>query len=61
MIIVTLTKPGPEKTSEMVGKFSARKLAFREAKRAAGLGAAFIEKGRAGAYSGPNGTAWIIE
>lgn len=61
MIHVTLIKNGDEPSAISVGQFSARKLAFREAKRAAGLPHTYLIMGRDHGYSGPNGMAWIVE
>lgn len=60
MIHVTLIER--DQSPRLVGKFIARKEAFREAKRAAGLNPAFVEKGPLEfGYRGPNGMAWIVE
>lgn len=61
MIHVTLIKNGPEIQTQFVGKFIARKFAFREAKRAAGTDASFLVAGKDFGYVGRNGMAWIVE
>jgi hypothetical protein len=61
MIHVTLVKNADEITTIFVGKFSKRKEAFREAKRAAGLPNTYLIMGIDHGYSGPNGMAWIVE
>lgn len=61
MIHVTLIKSGDEIQTQFVGKFVARKYAFREAKRAAGLPHTYLICGTDHGYSGPNGMAWIVE
>jgi hypothetical protein len=61
MIHVTLVKTGEEISTIFVGKFTKRKEAFREAKRAAGPSPAFLIMGKDFGYTGPNGMAWIVE
>jgi hypothetical protein len=61
MIHVTLSSSSADLQTRHIGKFSARKLAFREAKRAAGIPHAYVIMGKDHGYSGPNGMAWIIE
>jgi hypothetical protein len=61
MIYVSVSTNPDDVYAMPVGKFSARKLAFREAKRAAGEPHSFVIRGKDKGYSGPNGMAWIIE
>jgi hypothetical protein len=61
MISVTLSCGANDKYTHSVGKFKRRKEAFREAKRAAGIPHAFVIEDKGFGYSGPNGTAWILE
>lgn len=61
MIHVTLVKNAPEIQTQFIGKFSKRKEAFREAKRAAGIPNTYLIMGQDHGYTGPNGMAWIVE
>lgn len=61
MIHVTLSSSSTDMQTRFVGKFTQRKDAFREAKRAAGLPHTYLIVGRDHGYNGPNGMAWIVE
>lgn len=61
MIHVTLKPADPEAPPQFIGKFSQRKLAYREAKRAAGIPNTHVIVGEdQQGYVGPNGMAWIV-
>jgi hypothetical protein len=61
MISVILSVGAHDMYEHHVGKFTKRKQAFRESKRAAGIPNVFVVEKRGFGYSGPNGTAWIVE
>lgn len=61
MFHVTLSSNAHDMHTSLVGKYTRRKDAFREAKRAAGFKPELIQRGQDIGYLGENGMAWIVE